>query len=277
MTIRQLATALLLALLACPLVAQEAPLVFSSPPRGSEQQDMERYTPLVRALSAWLGREVVYSYPKDFTTYSFAMRRGEYDIVLDGPHLTAWRMQRLQHRPVVKLPGEIRFLVAGPASDPALTDRDSLIGLRVCGLSSPHLGTLQFMAQYTNPVQQPVVYAQRGGFGAVYKAFREGQCRAALFREFYFEKKIPAEERQGLKIVFDVPALPEQTLTVGPRLGAAEMQTLHERLTDPAVAAPVAGRIFASFRPEATAFVAADPQEYAGLERLLMNNIWGWE
>jgi hypothetical protein len=159
-------------------------------------------------------------------------------------------MQRLQHRPVVKLPGEIRFLVAGPTSDPALTDRDSLIGLRVCGLAAPHLGTLQFMAQYANPVQQPVVYAQRGGLGAVHKAYREGQCRAALFREFYFEKKIPAEERQGLKIVFDVPALPEQTLTVGPRLDAADLRILRDRLTDPAVATPVAGRIFAGFRPE---------------------------
>lgn len=268
--------AVLFCALVMPLAADEQPLVFSSAPRGTEEQDQARYAPLVKALSEWLGREVIYSYPKDFTTYSFAMRRGEYDIVLDGPHLVAWRIQNLQHRAVVKLPGEIRFLVAGAAGDSGLEGRDSLVGLRVCGLASPHLGTLQFMAQYPNPVQQPVVYAQQGGFGSVYQAFREDRCKAALFREFYYETKIPDDERRSLKVVFDVPALPEQAITVSPRLSAAEVEMLRLKLTDPEAAKPAAERIFASFRPEAEAFVPASARDYAGYDRLLTANIWGW-
>ncbi len=269
---RSILFALLLGLSIAPASAE---LVFSSAPRGKEAQEQARYAPLVKAMSEWLGEKVVYAYPKDFTRYSFAMRRGEYDIVLDGPHLVAWRMSRIDHEPVAKLPGDITFIVAAKDDDPTLNGRDSLIARRVCGLASPHLGTLQYMAQYQNPVQQPTVFALRGGFKRVFKEFKAGKCEAVLLRDFFYERKLNDAAKLGLRVVYTVPSLPDQALTAGPRLNSEQKRILRERLTNPVTAGPAKG-IFKSFTRGADAFVPASPEEYQGLEILLTASTWGW-
>jgi ABC-type phosphate/phosphonate transport system substrate-binding protein len=254
-----------------------AELVFSSAPRGTPQQEQARYAPFVEAMSEWLGEKVVYVYPKDFTRYSFAMRRGEYDLVLDGPHLVAWRMTRIDHEPVAKLPGKITFLVAASEADPTLNGRDSLIARRVCGLASPHLGTLQYLAQYRNPVQQPTVFALRGGFKNVFKQFKAGKCDAVLLRDLYYDRKLNDVDKLGLHVVYDVPALPDQALTAGPRLNDEQKRILRERLTNPVTAAGPAKGILKPWTRGADAFVSARPEEYRGLEVLLTDSTWGWK
>jgi hypothetical protein len=204
------------------------------------------------------------------------MRRGEYDLVLDGPHLVGWRMSRLNHEPIVKLPRDITFLVVAHHEDRRFGEgRDELIARQVCGLSSPHLGTLQFMAQYENPMREPSMVALRGGFKRVFAEFKQGKCDAALLRNFYYNSRVSDEDRNDTRVVYTVPSLPDQALTASPRLSPEQKQILRERLTDPTTAAAAKG-IFKSFAPGAEAFVPADPEEYRGLEQLLIDATWGW-
>jgi ABC-type phosphate/phosphonate transport system substrate-binding protein len=85
--------------------------VFSAPPRESAQAAAEIYGPIAEYLSAVTGKKVVYRQPANWIAYQTEMRKGDYDLVFDGPHFNAWRAANLQHNILVKAPGEHSFVV----------------------------------------------------------------------------------------------------------------------------------------------------------------------
>ena len=96
-----------------PATASSEPgtYVFSAPPRESAQAAAEIYGPIAKYLSAATGKKVVYRQPSNWIAYQAEMRKGEYDLVFDGPHFNAWRAANLQHNILVKAPGEHSFVV----------------------------------------------------------------------------------------------------------------------------------------------------------------------
>jgi len=79
-------------------------LVLSAPPRGTLAEETQSYQPIADFLSKVTGKKVVYEHSDNWLTYTSKMTKGKYDIVFDGPHFNGWRMERLQHTPLVKLP-----------------------------------------------------------------------------------------------------------------------------------------------------------------------------
>ena len=66
-------------------------LVFSAPPRETEEDALRTYKPIAEYLSRIVNKTIVYRYPKDWLTYQTEMQRGSYDLVFDGPPLSPAR------------------------------------------------------------------------------------------------------------------------------------------------------------------------------------------
>lgn len=267
----------LTAVLATPVSAfAQEPLILSAPPRESPEAGERMYGPLARQLTELLGQPVVYEHPRAWQTYSFQMRRGRYDIVFDGPHFAAWRMVHIDHVPLVKLPGSLVFVVITQAGNNEVGTLDDLNARKVCGIASPNLGTMTLLSQYPNPARQPlVVDVRQGGFKAVYEAWKDGKCEAAVLRDQFYTKKVADSEKEGIKVVFTSRPVPNQTITVGPRIPATQRSRLVEQwLTDEGSVG--AQGIFERFSRRTTRFEPADPAAYDGLNNLLEGLVWGW-
>lgn len=254
--------------------AAHGQLVFTSAPRGTEAIERAIYDPVARAMSEWLGTEVVYEYAKDWTTYSFGMRAGRYDLVFDGPHFSAWRMANIKHEPIVNLPHKLAFLVLSRADNPAITDTESLVSQKVCGMAPPQLGTLFLLSQYPNPAREPILQVIKNEKN-VFENLKSGKCESAILRNSTYLRLTDAE-RAAYKVIYTSRPVPNMAITAGPNVTPQQRKQLIEKLTDPKTAS-VAKPIFDQYVKNADRFEKAEREEYKGLELLLQNLSFGWD
>lgn len=256
-----------------PAVAE---LVFTAPPRETAQAGQKLYGPLAEYFGQLLGERVVYHHPSSWLSYQRGMRNDEYDIVFDGPHFVSWRMAHLGNKVVVKLPGTLGFYIIVGADDNEIQDVHDLIGKKVCGIPPPNLSTLAMLDQFRNPARQPNLKGVSGGMGKVFKAFEQGQCRAAVLRSVYFDKKLSDAQRKTARILFKIPPLPNQAISVSKRVGAEAQKKIIDSLTGepPPKAAEGIIRRFAG--KNAKSFVHASQEEYLGHNMLLEGVVFGW-
>lgn len=250
-----------------------ADVVFSAPPRESVERGEKIYGPLVRYLSEILHEKVVYEHPKGWARYTKDMREGKYDIIFDGPHFGAWRIKNIDHYPVAKLPGNLTFVIlANSASKHVNTERD-LVGIDICALASPNLGTVVLYNIFNNPVNVPQIYEVTGGFKAVYRALKQGKCKAAVVRDNLYYA-LNAKDKSKVKIIVKTKPMPNQTITVSKRL-AKKVGTLSKSLTS-AEGARSSQKLLARFSKNKKAFKSANVREYKNIENLLTGVVWGW-
>lgn len=255
---------------------QARDLIFTAPPREKPEIGVAQYGPLAEYLTRLLKREVKYVHPNDWFSYQRDMRANRYDIVFDGPHFASWRIVKLGHEAMVRLPGELRFILFTRKDDNAIKTTDDLVGKRICGLAPPNLATLSIITSYSNPVRQPVVKAVKGGMPAVYKAFMKGECKAAVVRDTFYNKKLTDAQRAQLRIVFEPRPLPNQSITASTRLTAQEKDLIRKSLTqdEGAKYSQVIVKRFAG--KNAKRFMVANSQEFTGISSMLEGVIFGW-
>lgn len=254
--------------------AARADLIFTAPPRESTDDGKDIYGPLAAHLTELLGTKVVYKHPEGWPQYTRAMREGKYDLVFDGPHFTAWRMEHVQHKVLVRLPGQLVFHLLAKADDNEIQSPADLAGRRVCGLAPPNLATMAVIRQFPNPARQPVIVPTKGGVPGVFKALQEGNCRAAVVRTQFYDKALDDAQRASVKILATSAKYPNQSISAGPNVTAEQKQKIVESLTgDGAVAAK---GIFERFARNASKFQVADPAEFKDVNLLLEGVIWGW-
>jgi len=259
-------------------VGRAEELILSAPPRESAEAGKELYAPLAALLSEVLGRPVRYAHPDNWFQYQQRMRKGDLDIVFDGPHFVAWRIAHLDHHVLVKLPGKLQFHLLTRAGNAHIEGPDDLVGLAICGISPPNLSTLSILAYYDNPVRQPRIKGIRGGMGKVLQAgLHDAKCDAFVLRTGFYEKKVKPEHKAQMRILYTSPAMPNQALTVaGHRISAAERETLREWLTVRSEGRQALAGILKRFAPRAEGFIATGDKEYRGYNRLLEGVIFGW-
>lgn len=255
------------------LAQENETLIFAAPPRETPEQGAAVYGPIAVAISRVLGRSVEYYHPGNWPTYTSEMRAGKYDLVFDAPHLGSWRMQHIQHEPVVRLPGSLEFVVI--SNNPKLTDLQQLAGRSFCALLPPNGGTLTAMYPFKDSPVRPRLVIIKGGFPAVFKALQENRCEGAVLRKPYWVTKVSPEDKQGIKVLFNSRPIPQQTITAGPRVSAAERQKIINEFTNPITAKPAAG-LFQRFAKGERAFIATNPPDYTYLNLLLDGIHGGW-
>ncbi|MGE0080055.1 MAG: PhnD/SsuA/transferrin family substrate-binding protein [Thiohalomonadaceae bacterium] len=87
-------------------------LVFASAPTEQSGEVNSFYQPILELIARASGKKVVMESAVNYVDYTNRMRQGAYDLAFDGPHLVSWRMERLGHVPLVRLPGNIQIVVA---------------------------------------------------------------------------------------------------------------------------------------------------------------------
>lgn len=247
----------------------KAELVFSTAPWGTEENEKAMFEPVAQAMSKWLNTTVVYQSNSNFTTYASNMRRGKYDLVLDGAQFTAWRIKRLKHEPLVTLPERLEFLAV--TNSKSVKNLDALIGKPVCGQAPPQLGTLLLWSRFRidrEPVLQVI-----NGETQVFEDLMSGKCSTAILRNNVYAKMSDADKAR-MRVIYTSRSVPNAGLSAGPNVTKAQRRILIEKMTDPTSVA-VFNRFFELKAKSATQFIAADAKDYNGLE-VLMDSISYW-
>jgi ABC-type phosphate/phosphonate transport system substrate-binding protein len=253
-----------------------AALVFSAPPRESEAAGKKLYGPLANYLTKILGQKVVYKHPGNWVQYAKDMREGHYDIVFDGPHFSAWRLQKIGHVPVVRLSGSLEFVVIAFKDNHDVTSIDNLIGRRICGIASPNLGTVAVFSLFSNPVNQPMMVNIKGGPKQVLAAFlsKKEKCVAAVIRDNLYNA-MPPEKKQLVKVVARSKPMPNQTITIRAEVLESNKDKVYSTLLS-GEGSKAADNIFSRFSKKKKFFVPAELKEYDELEGLLEGVVFGW-
>ena len=250
-------------------------LILTAPPRESAEAGQNIYGPIAAHLTKLLGVKVVYEHPSNWIAYQRDMRNDRYDIVFDGPHFVSWRIAHLGHEVLVKLPGNLQFVLLTGKDNNKFNKADDLIGRNICGISPPNLSTLSVLDYYRNPVRQPVIKGIKGGMGKVYKSFMAGKCDAAVLRTAFHKKKLTEEQRAGMKQLFLSKRMPNQAISVSARISPEAKRKIADSLTIGKGVTSTSG-ILKRFGGKAKSFIHARNTEYLTQTALLEGVIFGW-
>lgn len=258
----------LAAVLGAPSPAS-ADLVLAAPPRESEARGAESYDAVANFIGSVIGQKVIYSNPNNWLTYQSDMRKGAYDIVFDGPAFVAWRMVKLQHVPLVKLPGQLTFVVLVKNDDTRIKTITDLAGHTVCGLAPPNLATLTLQHEFPNPSRQPLVLGIKS-FKDAYEGVTSGKCLAAVIHAKVYAAL--EGESHATRVIYTSKPVPNQAITVGPKIPPEMRAKLLQALLSPAGKAATLSILD---RFKAAEWLPAKTEEYQGLE-ILLRDIWGF-
>lgn len=250
--------------------AADEPIVFATPPTQTVEQTTKMYGPIVDFLSQVTGRAVMLATPDSFLAYTNNMRAGKYDLLFDGPHFVGWRIERLRHTALARLPGEIRFVVV-VRDDAGIDKITDLAGKKVCAFASPNLLTLGFLDLFPNPARIPAMSNVKTAKAAL-QCVQHGEAQAAVFRDVFWNKRQPAE-RHGLhEIYHSKQPWPHRTFTIAKDADPALRAKIKAALLSDA-GTRAARKVLARYR--AKHFIPAKDEDYRGLGKLL-TPVWGF-
>jgi ABC-type phosphate/phosphonate transport system substrate-binding protein len=258
---------LLLAAFVCPVHAE---LVLTSAPRDSRENEEAVYRPIVELLAKATGEPVRFLYGDNFLIYQSEMRKGTYDIALDGPAFVGWRMAKLGHVPLVKFPGALTFVVIARKDDPRINRIGDLAGRTVCAFSPPNLSSLTILYEFDNPARQPMIMDIRS-FHDAYRGVAEGRCVAGILQAKLYQEL--DKDAQAMKVVFTSKPLPNQAFSASPRVSAEMRAQIVTAMLSPEGVAATQGLRDMFKVPH---LLPAPVEEYEGLGRLL-RDVWGFE
>ncbi len=253
------------------LPAGENVLVFSAPPRESEEDAIRTYQPIAEYLSHVIGKTVIYKHPPDWLAYQTEMQRGHYDIVFDESHFNSWLISNLQHNILVKLADENAFVVV-VRKDDKITDIKQLVGQKVCGMNPPNLGTLAVLGQFDNPMRQPYIMNSEDWSKAYESVAFEKKCTAAIVPIANF-KKFP-NSASLTRVIYRTRPLPNQAFSAGPRVSPNDQARIASALVSPEAGSAMSQLMAANGSEKGLAFAAKE--EYAGLDAYLKDS-WSYK
>ena len=265
--------ALGMALFAGSVSAYGSQYIFSAPPRGSVEAETKTYKPIAELLSKATGKQIEYKHPGNWLTYQNDMRAGKYDLVFDGPHFVSWRMARVQHEPLVSLPGKLAFAI-GVKKDSRFDSIDSLAGRPVCGMAPPNLATLSLYSLFPNPVRQPVVVEVKSFKEGYEKAMIGKRCVAMVVRDKAFNKL--NKQNEAGRILFKTGGIANQAFSAGPRFNAKDKEKITQALLDPDVGKNYLQDFFGRFNKKGKPLHRATAEQYQA-HAMLLKDVWGFE
>lgn len=243
-------------------------LVLAAPPRESAEEAIRIYQPLVDYLVRVTGKRIVFRYPRTWGVYRTEMINGRYDLVFDGPHFNSYRAEKMGHRVLVKLSDNREFAIIA-RKDEKIGTLDELVGRTMCVNPPPNLGTLVALSQFDNPARQPILVPAKG-WNKVYSGVTSGRCVSGAIA---FSSLEAFDKDHSTKVLFKSKSMPEQALSAGPRVSAADQAKIIAALTSPDGVAPTEKLRAAAKGGDR--FVATDNQEYAGIASVLKRE-WGF-
>ena len=251
------------------VVAEQDALVFTAPPRESPEAGIEMYQPVADYLSQVIGKKVKYKHPGTWGVYRTEMLKGSYDIIFDGPHFNSYRMEKLSHNILVKIPERHEFVVIVRKDKTSFQNVQQMAGRGFCAHAPPNLGTLVLLSQFDNPSRQPVIISTNG-WDNIYDGVVSGKCAGGVLPMANLKKY----DRTNLtKVIFKTAAMPNQAFSAGPRVTMEDQTRIARALTSPDAAAATE-KLRAAYKV-GDSFALASNREYQGLAEYLRSE-WGY-
>jgi len=243
-------------------------LVFSAPPHETPEAGIEIYQPVVEYLSKAIGKKIVYKHPGTWGVYRTEMLKGSYDVVFDGPHFNSYRVEKLNHNVLVKIPEHHEFAVI-VRKDQNITNLQQMAGRTFCAHAPPNLGTLVLLSQFDNPSRQPAITNTKG-WNTIYENVVSGKCVGGVLPT----PNLKALDHAGAtKVVFKTRAIPNQAFSAGPRVSTEDQTRIARALVSP-MAAVATAKLRDAYKV-GDSFAPANNQEYKGLASYLKSE-WGY-
>jgi hypothetical protein len=247
--------------------------IVTSPPRETLEDGKKQYVPIAELLTKIAGQTFTYEHPRDWLSYTKNMKNDYYDVVLDGPHFISWRIEMLEHTPVVRFSGALKFMVLVNKDYPVAT-LDELGGHLICGLAPPNMATLSIQGQFDNPMRQPLIL-EVTDFKSGFKSMLAGKCQGAIlpvgvYKRMNKDGKIDA----NAKIIFRSTPIPQQGFSISKRISPELRSQISDALMSEEghVATAVVRKRFGGNKD----LMATNLEEYQGYFRYL-RDFWGFD
>lgn len=143
-------------LFAATVTAEEPPLVLLAQWLARDERAIESYAPLAQYVESVTGRRCTLQIPPNFPAYWEALRRNKYDLALDAPHFTDYRVHKFGFSVLAKVPDSAGYSLIA-REDNAPSDPAQLVGRRIASLGLLSAGAGRLNAMFSNPVRQPVL------------------------------------------------------------------------------------------------------------------------
>lgn len=254
---------------AARVVEEQEALVFTAPPRETPEAGVEIYQPVADYLSQAIGKKVRYKHPGTWGVYRTEMLKGSYDIIFDGPHFNSYRMEKLSHNILVKIPERHEFAVIVRKDKTAYQNVQQMAGRSFCTHAPPNLGTLVLLSQFDNPSRQPVIISTNG-WDNIYNGVISGKCAGGVLPMANLKK---VDKASLARVIFKTAAMPNQAFSAGPRVSLEDQTKIAQALASPDAAGPTE-KLRAAYKV-GNSFALASNQEYQGLAEFLRNE-WGY-
>lgn len=246
--------------------AQAATFEFSAPPDLAPGESRSLYQPLMDLLNRETGETFVYVHPESWFGYQRGVRAGRFQLVLDDAHLASWRLNALQHVPLVRAREQVTFVAVAMKNGRVYSKAD-LVGRAVCAKAPPDLGTLGFLAGFDGLFQVPRIAATADPLDRVQNLL-VGRCAGAVLARHRFTGSREIRSVAGqLKIITETDAYPGVTLTAGPGVPDALRRAIRSILLSRA--GGEATRALRAHIANGSNFIEADPGDYDGLNAML--------
>ena len=245
-------------------------LIFTAPPRNAKKDD-QTYKPIIEFLSETLHRKIEYRKPSGWGDYTKAMINDEADIVFDGPHFNAWRMNNLGHRIIVRLPQQQIWKIV-VAKNSSYKKIDQLTGQKACVQGATNYGKLKFMQFFPNVMRLPQeiqIPSRQDGYNAVIS----GVCAATILTEAELNKynklyqKVHDNKEPPVKVLLATKPSPNQAFSVSARLSKQEQDQIQTALLSPA--GQLAMSVLRDRYTNGQQMVAAKQEEYKDIDDVL--------
>jgi phosphonate transport system substrate-binding protein len=228
-----------------------------------QQQTIEVYTPLAKHLQRVTGNPIRLVINKNLFAHWNATQREEYDLIIDGPHFTDYRLQKRQYHVLAKFPDVISYTLV-THSELLIFEPEELIGKRIATPPSPALGALRLFEIFPNPLRQPTIIPTDDAVIAAEK-LSNGEVDAAMIPTFLVGRY------REFNTVLTTEQVPAPAISASSKVPSAVREMIKEALLD-LPNTPAGVKILESLRTPALVATTAD--EYKGYSSLL-NGMWG--
>lgn len=144
-------------------------------------QTAKAYAPLIKYLNKHTGHTFQLKTSPNFLSYWQEIKninREQFSFVLDGAHLTDYKIKKLGYRPLVKVLDVVSHsLVTGP--EVLVFEASELVGKPVASLASPSRGALVIDQLFNHPIRQPILVEVTNAQEAIRKTLK-GEVSGAI-------------------------------------------------------------------------------------------------
>jgi ABC-type phosphate/phosphonate transport system substrate-binding protein len=260
---------LAIALAVQPVMAAE--YILSASPTERELASRKIFEPIAAYLSETIGERFVFEYAQNWPAYSRNMQASRYDLVFDAPNFVGWRVEKIEHTPLARLPENLVYVVIVDAADKSVSSPGDLKGQTVCSGAIPNLDALILLEQFNSPWARPRIKAVQG-FKQIFDQLAAGRCAAAVLPENIYQD-LTQISPASTRVLFRSQSFPNFAFSASPRMPAALQQSVKAALIS-TNSSDALSALRQHYRSR-SGLLPADRDKYRGLGYML-EDFWGF-